>query len=557
VPVDFIHGLEFVEIKTKKRPIRVVTTAVWGLVGIAPEFDAIAPNTNKLDLIDSDVEAEEKYGDPNILYALSGTVSTTKDSNSVTGTSTKFLSELGEGEAFKVGSEVHIVKSITSDTALLTEKIFTTTNSNVPAFKEGWTITSALRRLFATSLGQALVVNVFDPNNTNHFVAEAEKSYTVPSTLKVQLDYPVVLKTSPATLVVKVGTVVQVEGTDYTVDYRKGILTMITVASGATILVSYRRAKPSGVTSSEIIGTVSGGVRTGLKKLLDSYSQFGLNPKLILCPGAHGEGSTTAGVAREMESIAGKTRALCFEDHPKGTKNPDTVISNRNASNHTFNTSNGRGLLCYPHIKTFSTGLNSATLEPHSQNLAAVAVKTDFEQGYWKSFSNKQLDAAIGMEFPLTASLSDPTTDVQKLNKNGIWTVLSIPNSGYRSFGNRTAAYPTDTDPITYAKMRRIADVLHESIELSFLPFLDEDIDDALISGVVESVNQFMSTLIGRGALLVGSKCVFNPKKNPTTEIAKGHLTFDLIFMGKTPAETYTFESFIDIDLLKATLPAT
>ena len=54
-----------------------------------------------------------------------------------------------------------------------------------------------------------------------------------------------------------------------------------------------------------------------------------------------------------------------------------------------------------------------------------------------------------------------------------------------------------------------------------------------------------------RGALIDG-KCTFNQDKNPTTELANGHLLFDIEFMPPTPAERITFESFIDIELLKS-----
>ena len=72
-----------------------------------------------------------------------------------------------------------------------------------------------------------------------------------------------------------------------------------------------------------------------------------------------------------------------------------------------------------------------------------------------------------------------------------------------------------------------------------------------LIDAITESVNAFIRTLIGRGALTDG-KCKFNPDKNSNSEIANGHLTFDIEFMPPTPAERITFESFIDINLLRS-----
>lgn len=61
-----------------------------------------------------------------------------------------------------------------------------------------------------------------------------------------------------------------------------------------------------------------------------------------------------------------------------------------------------------------------------------------------------------------------------------------------------------------------------------------------LIDSICETVNQFIRTLIGRGAL-IDCKCTFNADKNPATEIANGHLTFDIEFMPPTPAERITF----------------
>lgn len=83
------------------------------------------------------------------------------------------------------------------------------------------------------------------------------------------------------------------------------------------------------------------------------------------------------------------------------------------------------------------------------------------------------------------------------------------------------------------------------------LQFIDYPIDNGLIESITETVNSFIRTLIGRGALIDG-KCTYNADKNPVTEIANGHILFDVEFMPPVPAERITFESFIDIELLKS-----
>lgn len=78
----------------------------------------------------------------------------------------------------------------------------------------------------------------------------------------------------------------------------------------------------------------------------------------------------------------------------------------------------------------------------------------------------------------------------------------------------------------------------------------DIKINQALIDAITESVNAFIRTLIARGALIDG-RCWYDPAKNPDTEIALGHLTFDIEFMPPTPTERITFEQVINIELLK------
>ena len=147
--------------------------------------------------------------------------------------------------------------------------------------------------------------------------------------------------------------------------------------------------------------------------------------------------------------------------------------------------------------------------------------------------------------------INDPTSEVNTLNEAGIVTVFNSFGTGFRTWGNRSAAFPSSTLPTNFIHVRRTADILHESVEYSMLQFIDYPIDNGLIDSICETVNQFIRTLIGRGALIDG-KCTFNQDKNPTTELANGHLLFDIEFMPPTPAERITFESFIDIELLKS-----
>jgi len=302
---------------------------------------------------------------------------------------------------------------------------------------------------------------------------------------------------------------------------------------------------PSAVTQADIIGTFDAttGKRTGLKIAEELYSRFGFTAKLLLVPVY----SQSPSVMAEMIAVAENRRALALIDAPAGLA-VQQVINARGAGGQ-LNTSSYRAVICYPHLKVYDTATNTERLEPFSQRLAGVIAKVDHEEGYWYSPSNHEILGIIGVERPITAAINDPNTEANILNENGIVTVFNSFGTGYRVWGNRSAAWPTKSDPKNFISVRRTADIIAESIEYATLQFLDKPITVA-VDGVLSMVNAFIRTLIGRGALVDG-KCYFLKDKNPETELANGHLTFTYEIMPPTPAERITFEQVINIEMLK------
>lgn len=301
------------------------------------------------------------------------------------------------------------------------------------------------------------------------------------------------------------------------------------------------------------IGDINGGVdaltgkRTGMKAFENCYSLFGYFPKTIIAPVFCEE----TAVVSQMKAICDKIRAIGLVDAPIGTTVQEAITGRGPEGTINFNTSSDRIILCYPHLKVYDSESDSNILQPYSQRLAGVIAAKDINKGYHWSPSNTEINGIVGVEKQLTSMINDPTSEVNTLNEAGIVTVFNSYGSGFRTWGNRSAAFPASTHPTNFINVRRTADILHESVEYSMLQFIDFPIDNGLIDSITESVNAFIRTLIGRGALIDG-KCYYNPDKNPVTEIANGHLLFDVEFMPPTPAERITFESFIDIELLKS-----
>jgi len=303
------------------------------------------------------------------------------------------------------------------------------------------------------------------------------------------------------------------------------------------------------VTKGDIIGSIDAdtGKRLGMKAFEDSYSLFGYFPKTIIAP-VYCEDTA---VVTEIKTLCDKIRAIGIVDAPVGATVQDAITGRGPEGTINFNTSSDRIVLCYPHLKVYDATTDTNILEPYSQRLAGVIAAKDIDKGYHWSPSNTEINGIIGVERQLTSMINDPSSEVNALNEAGIVTVFNSYGSGFRTWGNRSAAYPSSTHVTNFINIRRTADILHESVEYSMLQFIDFPIDNGLIDSITESVNAFIRTLIGRGALIDG-KCYYNPDKNPVTEIANGHLVFDVEFMPPTPAERITFESFIDIELLKS-----
>jgi uncharacterized protein len=281
------------------------------------------------------------------------------------------------------------------------------------------------------------------------------------------------------------------------------------------------------------------GVKTGLFLFEDCYSNFGFLPKIIIAPTY----SATATIATLIRATALQFRAAAYIDAPLGMTIAAAKTS-RGVSG-VWNFSDYRAKLLFPGV--VNSELGTLPLSPFAAgNRAAV----DNNEGFWFSSSNHELQGVMGLETLITSAINDPDSDSNLLNAAGITTVFNTYGSGFREWGNRNSAFPTNTDPRTFESIQRLDDITSESIELAMLPFLDKPMNQAQIDLVSETVNSYFNNLISKGALLPGSKCYFDKTKNTVEEMAAGHFVWTKEFMGAVPGERLTFYSVIDTNLL-------
>ena len=412
----------------------------------------------------------------------------------------------------------------------------------------GFTIPQALDVIAGYGAATVIVVNVLDPAIHTSAVTD-EPLVFHPVTDRAQLAHGAV-----ANLVIQStdGANTYQAVTDYTVDpYGSGIVLRVaggSIPPGATLKASYNHADPSLVTPADILGVVNAaGQRTGMKALKDTYNQFGFFAKILIAP-AYG---TLESVSTALVGLADELDAIAYLDAPIGTTFAQALAGRGPNGTINFNTSSERARLCYPHVVGYDPVSNADQLEPLSLHAAALRAKVDLDKGFWWSSSNQELVGVLGVERQLSAMIDDPQSEVNLLNEQGITTVFSSYGTGYRLWGNRTAAWPTVTHMKNFENVRRTGDMINESLRYFSLQFIDAPIDQALIDALLESVNAYGRKLIGDGALL-GFKAWYDPARNEETELAAGHLLINYKYTPPPPMERLTYETEITSEYLLA-----
>lgn len=415
----------------------------------------------------------------------------------------------------------------------------------------GFDIPQSLSHIFAQGAGTVIVVNVFDA--VGHTTAVVDE-------VKVVTNGKLKLASAPIGAVVikdNAGEVVDfVINEDYTLD-EFGNFKVIAgaIANGTTLKFSYKKLNAAAVLAADIIGTVDvNGDRTGIKAFDLSFNLFGFRPKILIAPGR----SATKEIATELESAAERLRGVALIDSTFGD-NVQTAITSRGDATKSFGTSSKRVIPVYPFLKAYDVNLDTGEADadtnanfPHSPFLAGIIAWTDNNFGYWYSPSNKNYRGVTGVERPISANLNDPQTDANALNEAGILTVFNSYGTGYRSWGNYNASFPTNGQTDNFISVLRTFDMVHESLEVSALEFSDRPITQALIDDIRQSGNNFCKTLIGRGALTEGSRVVYNKADNPVQDLAAGKVKFRIIKDAPSPAQRITYLSTIDITLKAA-----
>src|SRR5215471_1153430 len=346
-----------------------------------------------------------------------------------------------------------------------------------------------------------------------------------------------------------------VEGTDYLLslsDTGSWVITRIATgaipADNSDIMVGGDVPSATALTAADIIGgvDVATGKHTGLEVIEDVFQKTGYVPGILIAPKWSKDPTVAAAMEAKCENINGCFACTCLIDvDTSSVKQAQDVLAWKNSNNIVF--PRQQCLFGKPSLKSTLVGQpGSAQAVDKVYNFASqqgpLMQWVDIYKGNslpYQSPSNKQMkmNALLledGSELPMHL------LDANMLNGQGVVTALNWIG-GWRSWGNRTACYPSNTDvKDMFIPVRRMFDYIGNTVVLTIWQKVDEPGNRRLIDAIVNSLQLWLDGLTNQDAL-VGARIEFRHDENPTTEILNGHYTFHIYIAVPTPAEWLDF----------------
>lgn len=309
-------------------------------------------------------------------------------------------------------------------------------------------------------------------------------------------------------------------------DQTGAMIVVVRVAEGVASGEGNEAITAAEATITNIIGSVSAnGEYSGVYAFLAAKSKLGLSPKILCAPGFSAQEVVT-----ELISIAGRLRAIIVTDCPADATNAELL-------QFVSDCASARVYAVYPEV----INTNNVAV-PASPYVAGVIARTDNENGFWVSPSNKSINGIVGLSKPIDFALGDSSCRANYLNEKNITTIIN--QNGYKLWGNRSTV---NEGAYKFLCVRRTADVISDSILQAHLWAVDRNIVKNYLTDVTENVNAFLANLKAQGAILAG-KCVPNGELNTSANISEGKVYFDFEFTPAYPAEQVTFRAYLNND---------
>lgn len=394
-------------------------------------------------------------------------------------------------------------------------------------------------------IAPVFVVNVLDP--TKHRTEKKATNYT-PVENRVELPLEVIAGS--------VEVEGKTEGQDYEVFYTDtACIVEFTTDTTGEIKVSSMSVDPSQVTKSDVIGghDVTTHAIKGLELIDSVFPKYTIAPDLIMCPNWSHDPEVAAVMSAKGENINGVFPAMAIVDLASSDNDGATYYTDAPALKKRNNFSKTNQIVCWPKValseKIFDFSVQLAGSMTATDNNGDLGGGTPCE-----SASNKSLQA----DSTVLASGKEVTLDVQQgnyLNDNGIVTALNFYN-GFVSWGNYTACFPANTDPVDYFYcINRMFRWVAKTVVLSYWNYVDRSMKRRLLDAILQGVNNWLNGLTAEEKIL-GGRVEILESENPLTALMAGRVKFHIYLTPPAPLQQMDWVMEYDISYLSASLKA-
>lgn len=303
--------------------------------------------------------------------------------------------------------------------------------------------------------------------------------------------------------------------------------------TGKALTFAADKVDPTKVEADDVIGGVdTDGNASGLELINECFPRFRLVPGLIIAPGYSSNAGVAATMAAKCANINETFKCKCIIDVPTDTvKNYSAVAEWKNNNNIT----DASQIVCWPGVALDGTFYHMST------QLAGLIGKTDSEHG------DVPFVSPSNHKFQMTAAVLADGEEVflgqdkaAYLNGQGIVTALNSMN-GWTCWGNRTAAYPGNTDvKDAFIPVARMFAWVGNTIIQTFWSKVDGPLNRRHIDSIVDSLNVWLNGLTAKEYIL-GGRVEFLESENPTTDLMDGKATFHVYLTPASPNKEIDF----------------
>ena len=367
-----------------------------------------------------------------------------------------------------------------------------------------FTLCEAISASFAVvNVAPLVLINVLDP--AKHSAEMEEKTVQINSGMAVVEETGVLL----STLVVKNGEETLTAEEDYTAVYN---------SDGTVSIVLIEGGKADGATNL----TVSG-------KKVDASK--------VTAPRFSTNATVSAALQAKTKEINGVFKCVCIADVDSGADGARKYTDVKEQKERQALTDpNAYGVWGY--------GKVGDVMYSGSALASALTAYTDAASDDIPSNPSNKTIAISAMCLADGTEVLLDQDQANVVNSYGVATWLNM--NGFRLWGNRTCAYPGNTDPKdSFFSCRRYMSWRANSFILTYFQKVDSPLNKRLIEAIVDSEN-----VRGNGYVAMGvaarDEIVYNEDENPVTDLMNGKITFHQYMTPYTPAED--IEDIIEFD---------